>query len=295
MLAANLGMLLVALSWGTMIPSMKHLLLGWDPYFMALARYALAVPPMLLLLRLTERDLPWFAGFAPWRWWVLGAIGIGLFPPLYTVGLDHCNPITAAILSSTSPAITALVGRVGFGLPIAARMIPGILLTVIGCAYATYDPRLAGLPFDLRGGEILIILASACWSWYSIAVQRWLTGCTQLRIAGVTTATGTVVLVAVYLIASTFGAADLPPAVPNNWVDTGLFLWLAFVPVMLGNILWHIGVYRLGPVIAALFMNLMPISAILITAALGVLPSWQQIIGGIVVLVGIMLAQLRRG
>ena len=54
MLAANLGMLLVALSWGTMIPSMKHLLLGWDPYFMALARYGLAVPPMLLLLRLTR-------------------------------------------------------------------------------------------------------------------------------------------------------------------------------------------------------------------------------------------------
>src|SRR4051812_47152244 len=79
MLAANLGMLLVALSWGTMIPSMKHLLLGWDPYFMALARYGLAVPPMLLLLRLTERDVPWFAGFAPWRWWVLGTIGIGIF------------------------------------------------------------------------------------------------------------------------------------------------------------------------------------------------------------------------
>ena len=68
MLAANLGMLLVALSWGTMIPSMKHLLLGWDPYFLALARYGLAVPPMLVLLRLTERDLPWYAGFAPWRW-----------------------------------------------------------------------------------------------------------------------------------------------------------------------------------------------------------------------------------
>jgi drug/metabolite transporter (DMT)-like permease len=290
MLAANLGGSWTALSWAH--SSMKHLL-GWDPISCA-DPATRGVPPMLLLLRLTERDLPWFAGFAPWRWWVLGAIGIGLFPPLYTVGLDHCNPITAAILSSTSPAITALVGRIGFGLPIAARMIPGILLTVIGCAYATYDPALAGLPFDLRGGEILIIIASACWSWYSIAVQRWLTGCTQLRIAGVTTATGSVALIAVYLIASAFGAADLPPAMPNNWIDTGLFLWLAFVPVMLGNILWHNGVYRLGASSPPVH-ELMPISAILITAALGVLPSWQQIIGGIVVLTGIMLAQLRRG
>jgi drug/metabolite transporter (DMT)-like permease len=295
MLAANLGMLLVALSWGTMIPSMNHLLLGWDPYFLALARYGLAVSPMLVLLRLTERDLPWFAGFAPWRWWVLGVIGIGFFPPLYTVGLAHCNPVTAAILSSTSPATTAVVGRLGFRLPIPARMIPGILLTILGCAYATYDPELRGLPFDLRGGEVLVIAASACWSWYSIAAQRWLPGCTQLRIAGVTTTTGTVVLIAVYLLAGTLGGAEVPPALPGNGLDASLFLWLAFVPVMLGNMLWHHGVRRLGAVIAALFMNLMPISAVLITAAMGTLPSGQQLIGGIAVLAGIMLAQLRRG
>jgi drug/metabolite transporter (DMT)-like permease len=293
MLAANLGMLLVALSWGTMIPSMTHLLLGWDPYFLGLARYGLAVPPMLVLLRLTEPDLQWYAGFAPWRWWLLGIVGIGFFPPLYTVGLAHCNPVTAAILSSTSPAITAIVGRLGFRLAIPAHMIPGILLTILGCAYATYDPGLGGLPFDLRGGEILIIAASACWSWYSIAAQRWLPGCTQLRISGVTTTIGSFVLIAIYLIAGALGSAQVPAAVPDNWLDVGLFLWLALVPVMLGNILWLHGVRRLGPVIAALFMNLMPISAALITAAMGVIPSGQQIIGGIAVLAGIMLAQLR--
>jgi len=293
MLAANLGMLLVALSWGTMIPSMTHLLLGWDPYFLALARYGMAVPPMLVMLWMTERDLPWFAGFAAWRWWVLGIIGVGFFPPLYTVGLEHCNPVTAAILSSTSPAITAVVGRLGFHLPIPARMIPGMAVAILGCAYATYDPSLGGIPFDLRGGEIGIIAAMACWAWYSIAAQRWLPGCSQLRIAGVTTTLGSLVLIAIYLIAGALGSADVPPAIPHDWVNAGLFIWLALVPVMLGNILWHHGVRRLGPVIAALFMNLMPISAVLITSAMGIVPSTQQIIGGIAVLAGIMLAQLR--
>lgn len=40
------------------------------------------------------------------------------------------------------------------------------------------------------------------------------------------------------------------------------------------------GVRRLGAVIAALFLNLMPITAVLITAALGVEPTRQQLIGG---------------
>lgn len=293
MLNANLGMLMVALSWGTMIPSMAHLLGGWDPYFLALERYLVPALPQLILLRWREPGLPFFAGFPAWRWWLLATVGIGIFPALFTVGLNHANPITAAILSAGSPIMTAAVGRLAFGTPIPRRMLPGVLLTVIGCIYATYDPALPGRPFDLRGGEILIIAAMACWSWYSITAQRWMRGCSQLRIAGITTALGSVVLVAIYLLAGVLGAADLPPAVPHARVDLGLLVWIAFGPVMAGNLLWGHGVRTLGPVVAALFMNLIPLCSVLIMAAAGVTPTPQQLTGGAVVLVGIMLAQLR--
>ncbi len=294
MLAANLGMLLVALSWGTMIPSMTHLLMGWDPFFLAAARYCLPIAPMLLLLRLAEGRSPWFAGMAPWRWWLLGTVGIGMFAPLYTVGIQHSNPVTAAILSASSPVVTAFVGWIAYRLPVPRHMIPGLLLTIVGCAYATYDPNLQGTPFDLRGGELFIIAAQACWSWYSITAQRWLLGCSQIRITTMTTVTASATLIGVYLLASFFGAAQFPPVVPRTTFDYGLFIWLALVPVMIGNILWHYGVNKLGAVIAALFMNLMPITAILITAAMGIAPRTQQLIGGALVLAGIMLAQLRR-
>ena len=294
MLAANFGMLFCALSWGSVIPALSYLLGNWDPYFLAASRYALAAPLLLLLLRWHEGSGPWFAGLAGWRWWLLGAIGIGIFAPLFTLGLHHANPIMAAILASMSPAVTAIVGRIGFALPLPARMMPGILLAVVGCAYATYDPTLEGNPFDLRGGELLIIAAQVCWSWYSIASQRWMHGCSQLRIAGITTALGSVVLIAVYLLAGILGAANLPPAAPRGVIDVGVLFWLPLVPVLIGNLLWLNGVRKLGAVIAALFMNLLPITAVLITAALGIEPTHQQLIGGAVVLAGILLAQLRR-
>src|SRR5262249_29583936 len=151
-----------------------------------------------------------------------------------------------------------------------------------------------GSPFDLRGGEILIIASQACWSWFSIASQRWMRGCSQLRIAGITTATGSSVLVLIYLLASALGAAQLPPVAPPSGVDLGVFAWLPLVPVLIGNLLWLHGVRRLGPVIAALFLNLTPVAAVLITTALGVEPNRQQLIGGGIVLLGILLAQLRR-
>ena len=294
MLAANFGMLLVALSWGTMIPSMTHLLLGWDPFFLAAARYCMPIPAMLVVLRLAEGPTAWFAGLPAWRWWLLGSLGIGMFAPLYTLGIQYSNPITAAILSSISPAITAIVGWLFYRLPIPRQTVPGLALTILGCVYATYDPKLSGTRFDLRGGELFIVAAMACWAWYSITAQRWLLGCTQVRITAMTTTTGSLALVSAYLIASLLGAGRFPPALPTTPLDIGLFLWLAFIPVMLGNLLWHHGVRQLGAVIAALFMNLMPITAILITAALGTAPTYQQLIGGALVLIGIMLAQLRR-
>ena len=294
MLAANLGMLFCALSWGSVIPSLGYLLGNWDPYFLAAGRYALAAPVLVLLLRWSEGPVPWFAGLAAWRWWLLGGIGIGIFAPLFTLGLHHSNLIMVAILSSMSPAVTAIVGRVAFALPMPARMVPGILLAIAGCIYATYDPTLVGNPFDLRGGEILVIAAQVCWSWFSIASQRWMHGCSQLRIATITTVLGSVVLVSIYLLAGVMGAASLPPAAPRGAVDIGVFLWLPLVPVLVGNLLWLNGVRKLGAVIAALFMNLVPMSAVLITTVLGIEPTRQQLIGGAVVLAGILLAQLRR-
>ncbi len=34
--------------------------------------------------------------------------------------------------------------------------------------------------FDFRGGEILMVIAFGCWSWYSTAAQKWCRGWSQI-------------------------------------------------------------------------------------------------------------------
>jgi drug/metabolite transporter (DMT)-like permease len=293
-LAGTAGLLLLAILWGTMVPTVSHLLKTWDPLFLAAVRYLGGGPALLPALWLM-RSAPGTQAARPvaaWRLALLGIVGISAYAGLYTLGIAHSNPVTAAILSAASPAIATVSDRVFFGRRLDRRMFPGLLVAMCGCVLATVDFSRAGSPFDLRGGEILILIAFACWAWYSSAAQRWLEGWSQLRISGITMTIGGVVLAVIYFIAAAFGGVSFPPPAPANGAGWLVLLWMVLVLVSIGVLLWNFGVKRSGVVTASLYLNLTPIVAISILALGGTAPNTQQIIGGGMVILGILWAEL---
>lgn len=294
MLAANLGLFLATVAWGSMIPMLAWLLKTWDPYFLAAARYSIGAAAVLVILAIAESRHPKPVAIARWRAWLLGAAGMGLFGPLFTLGVEHTNPIVAAILGSTAPIVAALVARATFRVPIDRSLFPAVGLAVGGGLLATYRPGPNGPSFELTGGEPLILLATACWSWYSVAAQNWLAGYSQLRITGSTMLPGTLVQIVIYLGASLVGAAQFPPAAPTSLAEQAGFAWMGLFCVVGSIFLWNFGVQRVGVVVASLFINFTPISAIAITAAMGTPPTLLQVGGGAVVLAGVLLGQLGR-
>jgi len=293
-LAGTAGLVLLAILWGTMVPTITHLLKTWDPLFLAALRYLGGGPALLpaLWLMRPASGAPAARSVAPWRLGLLGVIGISAYAGLYTLGVAHSNPVTAAILSAASPAVATVTDRVIFGRRLDRRMMPGLLLAMSGCVLATVDFSRAGSPFDLRGGEILILTAFACWSWYSSAAQRWLEGWSQLRISGTTMTIGGIALTAVYLVVAASGGVAFPPPSPPSTTDWLVLVWLVFVLVSIGVLLWNFGVKRSGVVTASLYLNLTPIVAISILALGGTAPNTQQMIGGGMVILGILWAEL---
>jgi drug/metabolite transporter (DMT)-like permease len=292
--SGNIGLLTLAMLWGTMVPTIAHLLQTWDPLFLAAFRYLGTAPVLLPLLWLKERPNAISARPAPWKAWLLGFVGIGGYAALYTIGVNHAHLVTAAILSAASPAVATLTDWAVFGRTLDRRVVPGLILAISGCILATVDMSATGSIFDLRGGEILIIGAFTCWSWYSSAAQRWLHGWSQIRISAVTMSIGGLGLSIVYLVAAAFGAASFPPPAPTSPADILLMLWLTLVLVAAGVFLWNYGVKRSGVVVASLYLNLTPIVAVAILAIWGgVTPNWQQGTGGVLVIAGILFAELR--
>jgi drug/metabolite transporter (DMT)-like permease len=291
---ANIGLLVVAITWGSVIPIIDYLSRLWDPFFLGSLRYCAGAPVLMLLLWWQEGFRRGVPRIAWWRPVVLGTIGIGLFAPLYTVGVAYANPVVAAVLAAANPVIAAIVAYVAFREPIDRRMVPAIALAVLGCALATVDFSQLGTGgsiFVIRGGEILILIAACCWTWYSIMAQHWLRGWSQLRISASTIGGGVPMLLGSYLVAGGTGWAQIPPPMaPDAW-HLALLAWLTFASIVLCVLLWNYGVRHAGIVIATMYLNLVPIVSLAILAWMGSLPSLLQIIGAALVILGILYSE----
>lgn len=292
LIVSNLSMIALAVLWGTMIPSVVVLLEIWDAYFLGMIRYFLAIPLFLLLLLIVERGRLLPTGVSFLRLFLLGFIGIGLYSTIFTLGIALSHPITAVILISAAPVVGTAVGRIFFGIPIERRLLPAIVLAVVGAALATYDPAAAGIPFALTGGEVLLIGAMGCWNWYSLAAQRWLTGMSQLRITALTVIAGGTILPFIYAGAVALGVAHFPPAPPRNGSDVLIMAWIICGCIVGGVVLWHWGVKKFGIVVPNLYMNLTPAVAIGLSALIGYVPTTMQLVGGTLVIGGILASQL---
>jgi drug/metabolite transporter (DMT)-like permease len=290
-LAANAGILATVVFWGSQIPALTLLLERYDPYVLAAARYAVAVPVLWLVLKVHEPGPLFPAGTPVGRAALLGGVGVAGFTLCYSVGLAYSDPITAAIFSAATPPVASLVAWALEGQAPTFRTTGAIALAVAGGVLATVDPAaLGGHAFAFQGGEPLLLLAIVFWCAYSILAQRWLAGFSQLRITAMTLGLAAPSLFAVYAAVALLGVAPTPPPAPDA-LDVALVVWIGVAVISAGIFLWNAAVKRLGVVTTSLYLNLIPIVAILISMALGYEPRTTQWLGGALVLAGVLQAQ----
>ena len=267
------------------IPPITFNLLRW------VAALALLVPLATWVLR---RDSPLWPHWR--RMALLGQLGMGSYNSLQYMALKTSTPLNVTLVGASMPIFMLGLGRLFFGAHIARQQWWGVALSTTGVlTVLTRGDLNQLLALRLVSGDVLMLLATAAWSWYS-----WL------------------------LIKPPAHQPD-PPALRNDWaawllaqvlpglVWSGLFTgvewavvpglhiqwgWPLFValayvavgPSLLAYFCWGRGVSMAGPQVAGFFVNLTPLfAAVLSAAVLGELPkvyhavAFALIVGGILV------------
>jgi drug/metabolite transporter (DMT)-like permease len=205
----------------------------------------------------------------------------------FVYALRFTTATTVALIFGTLPIFTALFAR-GSGvehLPVRFWIAAGLSFTGVALVALGSGGKLSS---NLKG-DVLALSGSATWAAYSVAIGPLMRRYSPFRLSAVFLLAVTVALLAA-------GSRQ----VADQSFHFGALVWIGFAfavlgPLVITNLLWFTAIDRVGPSRASLFANLQPFLAALVALVLLSEPiTMVQIVGGIAIAGGIVLASGRR-
>lgn len=282
--ARTLGLIAIAiLTWASAFAAIAYALGSFTPGEVAFARLGIASLCFAGLLRIKRVPLP------PRRDWlrlaVLGVIGLTVYHLCLNYGETRIDSGTASILIALVPAATAAMSAIWLHERLSRRTLLGLFVALVGVVLVVLASG-GRLSFEPMAALVLVsVLASAI---YFVGLKPLLAR------------HGTLAVTAFGFYAATLGALPfgwrLPQALAAaTWSHSAALLYLGIAPTFVGYIAWNAAIHRSSASRVSSFIYFSPPIALLIGWVwLGERPGVLTLVGGVVTIVGVVLANTRR-
>ncbi len=285
---AEIGVIVVMAAWAANFIVVKAANEQIPPVTFAFLRFAIAAGTLLLALKwregsigLPRRDVVPILG--------LGAIGFGIYQILWSVALQDIPAGDSALLIATTPVITALLAVRSGADTLTPAKLGGSLLSFSGVALIVASG--AGLAFGAALiGDALTLVAAVCWSIYTAYGAPILRRHSALRTTTWAMVGGSLVLA----LPGLAQALDVswPSVQPDAWAGLA---FSALVPAGVANVVVFSAIRLLGPTRITAYQFLVPFIAVLLGAAfLAEAVRIEQLIGGVVIVLGVAITRADR-
>jgi len=228
---------------------------------------------------------------------MLGLIGVGAYNAMQYVALRTSTPVNVTLIASSLPLWAMIVGALFYRVQPTRPQLLGAALSLAGVltVLARGDP-LALLRIQLVEGDLLMVLAIigwACYSWMLVRPPEHMRGAARPDWDW-----------AEFLLAqclfgtcAAFAAAGIGEAVAASitprwsWQLVATIIFIAVGPSIIAYRSWGLAVAEAGPAIAAVFYNLTPlIAAVLSVMVIGEWPQAYHGVAFLLIVAGILVA-----
>ena len=216
----------------------------------------------------------------------LGAVGFGIYQPLWAVGLSQTTAGDSALLIAGTPIFTLLIASAIGSDHLTRSRLLGAIVSFVGVGLVVLSAAGSGIGGHLFG-DVITVIASTLWASYVAFGAPVLRRHSPLRTTAWAVFFGTLVMLPL-------GIWQLATV---DWgrvtVASGLaVLYAGLGSIGLGNVLQFRAVQVIGPARTTMFQFLVPgLTVVLAAWFLGEQIRAEQILGGIVIVLGILLAR----
>ncbi len=284
-------LILTAFFWGGTFIAGKGLAGQVDPYSAAFLRFAIATFFLVLLVIKTEKQLPGINGKQAVNIFLAGLTGIFAYNILFFTGLTLINANRASLIIATNPIFISLASALFFKEQLTLFKLFGLILSVFGALVIITG----GSPADIfrtgiGKGDIAIFGCVASWVSYSILGKPLMKDFSPLVAVCYSSLAGTVLLFLPALFNGVF--LHIPDYGVQAW---GCLFYLGFFGTVLGFYWYYQGIQCIGPTKSGVFINFVPVSALILAFLILDEPITREIlVGAVLVVSGVYLTNFSK-
>lgn len=253
-----------------------------SPAVLSVGRFVIALVP---LVPLAARRTGFIRALRSPRTIALGLTGVTLYYSLTNIGLLFTTAGTAALAAALLPVLTTVLAVIVLRERLSRRTVIGLALATAGVALVAAS----GLRVDV--GIVLCVLALASYAVYTVLLRRDADrpGTPDALVLATATAVwGTALMLPWLVVEVATGGARMPTGVEG----LGGILFLGLVVTAPTLVLFNYGAERLPAAISGIATAGIPALGYAFAIGLGETPVAIKVVGGVIALVGIVVATL---
>jgi drug/metabolite transporter (DMT)-like permease len=281
----GLPLLAVAVSvvlWSTAYALSGLVLVSSSPAVLSVGRFVIALVP---LVPLAARRPGFLRTLRDPRTILLGLTGVTFYYSLTNIGLLFTTAGTAALAAALLPVLTTVLAVIVLREKLSRRTVIGLVLATLGVALVAAS----GLSLDI--GILLCVIALASYSVYTVLLRRDAEKPERpdaLVLATATAVWGTVLMLPWLAVEIVTGGSRMPTGLDG----VGGILFLGLIVTAPTLVLFNYGAERLPAAISGIATAGIPALGYAFAIVLGEAPVLIKVIGGIIALIGIVVATL---
>lgn len=281
-----LKLLAMAVLWGGTFVAGRLLSGEVDPYSAAFLRFAIASVCLLALTGYFEGGLPRVSRAQLLGVVLLGLSGVFAYNIFFFRALETLPAGQAAAVIAMNPALIALFSVVVFRESATPLKWIGIALSVFGALVVISRGHPGSLLENLlTAGELDIVLCLLSWVAYSLIGKRVLVGLSPLVAVAYAATIGMLMLAVPALHGGVL--RQLGEYSVANWAS---LIYLGLGGTVVGFVWYYQGIRRIGATRASVFINFVPVSAIVLGhIVLGEVMTSSLLSGTVLVIAGVYL------
>ncbi len=263
---------IAAIFWGANFNLAKPVVAEMHPYVAGASRYLIAALIMYLITLYRRETVP-LRHISTYI--ILGLVGVFGFNLFFFLGMQSTSAVNGALILALNPLLTSIIAYFVLREKLGSIQIFAFIVGLIGVAIVVLG---AGAKVHLAVGDVFIFGAALSWAFYNVLVRQLM----PKDVSGVASTTGIMIIgaIALTIVALISGQQFVIPS-----LHAGAALLIMTVGGgVLAYLFWNAGVAKLGATQAAIFLNLVPITSMVIAAFEGTPPSNAQLLGGMLVI-----------